>query len=287
MNMKKKKLLIEEDKEESMVSYKLGIFVKKEAKIIDLDSIIKLKNLKSLDEFTSAFSNENELKIYLFNKGLLSKLEMKQNIVIMYKNNGKIKKIPVVYHDASKLLDTANLRYKLKSMSDNAEFLEKLANYYSNGSTKFNKQALNVSDIRTYLSSVRDKKAHPSKLLDIALDDLFVKAVFKVDKKTGVVEVNYRGLRDLALFIYKFESDLQKNKPEENKDNESWTQGSLFDMVQNESFSEDSILSSHDEPDFPPNSEEEARYKAYVERLDELSDKNIDPYDEFYGTKRR
>ena len=212
---------------------------------------------------------------------------MKQNIVIMYKNNGKIKKIPVVYHDASKLLDNANLRYKLKSMSYNAEFLEKLANYYSNGSTKFNKQALNVSDIRTYLSSVRDKKAHPSKLLDIALDDLFVKAVFKVDKKTGVVEVNYRGLRDLALFIYKFESDLQKNKPEENKDNESWTQGSLFDMVQNESFSEDSILSSHDEPDFPPNSEEEARYKAYVERLDELSDKNIDPYDEFYGTKRR
>ena len=51
-----------------MVSYKIGIFNKKEGRIIDLNSIMKLKELKSLDIFTGEFKDENEVKAYLFNQ---------------------------------------------------------------------------------------------------------------------------------------------------------------------------------------------------------------------------
>ena len=50
-----------------MVSYKIGIYNRKEARIIDLDKITKIKSLDKLDELTSAFNSEEELKIYLFN----------------------------------------------------------------------------------------------------------------------------------------------------------------------------------------------------------------------------
>ena len=272
-----------------MVRYKLGFFVNKEVKIIDLDSLKKIKNLQSLDKFTSSFANENELKIYLFNHELLSKLEMKYNVVVTYKNNGREKKIPVVYQDANKLLDVVDLKYKLMSMKSNMQFLEKLADFYSNGSTKYNKQGLNVSDIRTYLSDVRYKREeiHSYLLLENALDALFKKAVFKIDRNTGEVEINYRGMRDLALFIYKFENNLEKNKIKEEQSNETWVQESLFDIEKKSSFEVESNLSSAFEPDFPPNSEEEARYQAYQDKLDKLYNQNIDPYDEFYETKKR
>lgn len=58
-----------------MVKYKLGIIIKGERKIIDLDSIIKLKDLKSIDKFTSIFINENVFKVYLLEKELLNDLD--------------------------------------------------------------------------------------------------------------------------------------------------------------------------------------------------------------------
>ena len=53
-----------------MVSYKLSVLNKKEVRVIELEKIIKSKELRMLDEFTSNFVNENELKMYLYKKGL-------------------------------------------------------------------------------------------------------------------------------------------------------------------------------------------------------------------------
>ena len=36
-------------------------------------------------------------------------------------------------------------------------------------------------------------------MLDIAINDLFEKAIYKINYKTGEAKINYRGLRDLAL----------------------------------------------------------------------------------------
>ena len=73
-----------------MARYKLGIFNKSEGRVITLDDIIKLEKLEDLDKFTTQFTSEEELKVYLLNKGLITQEELKQNINIMYKYDGKI-----------------------------------------------------------------------------------------------------------------------------------------------------------------------------------------------------
>ena len=276
-----------------MVSYKIGIYNRKEARIIDLDKITKIKSLDKLDELTSTFNSEEELKTYLFNQELISLDEMKKNLSIMYKNNGKVKKLPIVYQDMKKYLDIVYLKAKMMSASQDIELLEKLARHYSIGSDKFNPQGVNVSDIRMYISDFRSngEKHFYSRALELALDDMWQKAVFKlVDKKTGEVKENYRGSRDLGMFLYKYEKTLEKKqeaaveiKPEvkvepkkETLVEPEWEQTTLFDLtnkqkVQVKEEPKKWVLSSEGEPDFPPNSEEERNYKRYLEELDELA----------------
>lgn len=276
-----------------MVSYKIGIYNRKEARIIDLDKITKIKSLDKLDELTSTFNSEEELKTYLFNQELISLDEMKKNLSIMYKNNGKVKKLPIVYQDMKKYLDIVYLKAKMMSASQDIELLEKLARHYSIGSDKFNPQGVNVSDIRMYISDFRSngEKHFYSRALELALDDMWQKAVFKlVDKKTGEVKENYRGSRDLGMFLYKYEKTLEKKqeaaveiKPEvkvepkkETLVEPEWEQTTLFDLTnkQKDQVKEEPkkwVLSSEGEPDFPPNSEEERNYKRYLEELDELA----------------
>ncbi|MBR6690063.1 MAG: hypothetical protein IKL65_01870 [Bacilli bacterium] len=266
--MKKKKLLIEGDSK-LMARYKLGVIVKKEGRIIDLSKLINLKDLESLDDFTVEFNNEGELITYLFNKQLITSDELKQNasIKVMYKSNGKIKNVPVMYKEMKKYLDVIQLKYELLSLRDNVVFLEKLANFYSNGSTTFNKQGLNVQDIKGYLLDVRknDGKTFYSKALEEALNDLIYKAVHRgVDKDTGEVQFNYRGMRDLALLVFKFKSTLDNKK----NTSETWQQSSIFEQ-NNFVFTE--IDDDFVEPEFPPNSEEEAWFNKYKDELTEKS----------------
>lgn len=274
-----------------MVSYKIGIYNRKEARIIDLDKITKIKSLDKLDELTSTFNSEEELKTYLFNQELISLDEMKKNLSIMYKNNGKVKKLPIVYQDMKKYLDIVYLKAKMMSASQDIELLEKLARHYSIGSDKFNPQGVNVSDIRMYISDFRSngEKHFYSRALELALDDMWQKAVFKlVDKKTGEVKENYRGSRDLGMFLYKYEKTLEKKAEKQETKVEvknekvtepEWVQSTFFDIWSEESSKKTDekenngkwVLSSEGEPDFPPNSEEERNYKRYLEELDELA----------------
>ena len=263
-----------------MARYKLGVFSKKnEGRIINLDSIVKLENLKTLDEFTTAFNNESELKVYLFNQGIITQEELSQNISIRYKYNGKIKKLPIFYQEMKKYLDMIHLKYELKGLCGDVEFLEKLANYYSNGSTTFNKQGCNVHDIRVYLSDVRSNGGHTfhSTLLEKAINDLFEKVIIRdTDKKTGEVIEDYRGMRDLALLIYKYKKAVEVK--EENKKIALQVVGeqtSLFDesyvkKLQASVEKTNNVkwnLSSEGDPDFAYNSEEEKQYEEYMENL--------------------
>lgn len=260
-----------------MVNYKLGIFNKNnEGKIINLDSIITNKKLQELDNFTCLFDSESQLKVYLFNLELISNSELLQKINIMYRNNGKIKKLPVLYKGVKEYRDVVTLKYKLRSKSSDIEFLSALADHYDNGSTKFNKQKQNVSDIRLYLSDVRSSGGNfvESSLLENALDNLLVRAAYKPANSNGEVIEDYRGLRDLAMFIWKYETK-QKSKQEKK---EKWVQGTLFEQSEriqqiNENVFEEeekfykSNLSSDGDPDFPYNSEEEEIYNRYIESL--------------------
>lgn len=253
-----------------MSRYKLGISNKKESRIINLDGIVKIKDLKTLDELTILFSSENELKAFLFNQGLINEEELKQSISILYKYNGKVKKTPVFYQDISRYLDLVHLRYELKCLSRNIEFLEKLANYYSNGSTSYNKQGLNVAEIRHYLSDVRRNGGTPfySTMLETAIEDLFKKVIIReIDKENGEVKEDYRGMRDLALLIIKFKKTREKAEAKQ-KEN-VWEQPSLFDVLNETNFLEDSNVGFDDnlDPVFPYNSEEEKKYQKYLANL--------------------
>ena len=277
-----------------MVSYKIGIYNRKEARIIDLDKITKIKSLDKLDELTSAFNSEEELKTYLFNQELISLEEMKKSLSVMYKNSGKVKKLPIIYSEMKKYLDIVYLKYKMMAAAQNIELLEKLARHFSIGSDKFNPQGVNVSDIRMYISDFRSNGEHHfySRALELALDDMWKKAVFKlVDKNTGEVKENYRGCRDLGMFLYKYEKTLEKKEEKqvievpkvtskkETKVEPEWEQTTFFDIWSEENSKKTEekeepkkwVLSSEGEPDFPPNSEEERMYLRYLEELDEIA----------------
>lgn len=276
-----------------MGRYKLGI-KGNNGRVINLDSIIKIKDLEELDNFTTQFQTEEELKAYLQAKTLLNYNEIitTDNIRVMYKHDGEVKKLKVAYLDIKKYLDITYLRYELKSLCSDVKFLEKLANFYDNGSTKFNKQGLNVQDIRNYLSDVRSNggKTFYSKSLETAINDLYKKAILKEEnKETGEVKLNYRGLRDLAFFIYKYKNpeikkeDLQQTMDlgEENKKvskPEEYEQSDMFDILDDSGKWE---LSSEGDPDFPYNSEEERNYKRYLEELEEKTNYPIEEHDHY------
>ena len=253
-----------------MPNYKLGIGTKENSRIIEFEDKPHLSILRNLDELTSEFNDERELKQYLFNKGLIDETELRKSIWVKYKHV-KVKSIPVIYKDMKKYLEYDYLKEKLMSLSNNLDFLEKLARHYSIGNEKYNNQGLNVLDIRLYLSMVRNNGNYDiddlKKLLENALNSLFKKAIFReIESDTGEVKEDYRGLRDLALFIYNFERDLNKKQVIN-------IQSSIFesDTKDEEITSDDSgkwVLSSEGDPDFPPNSEEEAQYLRYLEELE-------------------
>lgn len=270
-----------------MVNYKLGFYKKDNSKEIDLESIFNIKtqsSIQTIDEFTTNFNNEDELKYYLLSKGLINNKEYNSKISIIYRYNGKIQKLPVIYkNQKGYITDEMLLKAKLNSLSNNIEFLEKLANHYSIGNSRFNPQGLNVSDIRLYLSDVRANGGYTfnSRLLETALNDLFLKAISTLNKSTGELKINYRGLRDLVVFVSRFES----------KENLKLEKEELSNLQQNDSFEEEQItfsdiiqektngkwiLSSEGDPDFPPNSEEEANYLRYLEKLQEIEDYDIE-----------
>ena len=168
---------------------------------------MELKDLKSIDKFTTSLNNEEELKMYLFNQGLIESAEINKKLYVMYKMNGEVKKLPITYSDMIKYLDEEYLRANLKVLAgSDIEFLEKLARHFSIGSDKFNPQGLNVQDIRVYISDVRknDGKHFYSKALEVAIDDLFYKATFKLDQ-TELLISNEMDLSDKSLTFDKGE----------------------------------------------------------------------------------
>ena len=240
-----------------MVRYYLGTFVKKEAKIFDIPELnnSNLETcLQKIDNFTMNFSSEKELIKYLTDRGIYTKGEDKK-LYIIYNYKGT-KKLPVVYNSTKKYTNTEYLRYTLKTMATDITFLEKLANHYDIGKSTYNPQLANVQVLRGYVNDVRfssDKEPFFSQVIYNALEDIFLKAVLKkVDKKTGEVDINYRGLRDLSLFIKNYFDKLLEKE----------ISYDLHDDIRKFEYSED-----YQEPDFPPNSEEEDMYLDYLEKL--------------------
>ena len=269
-------------------NYKIGIVLKKnELRIIELGNS-ELKNLKFLDKLTLSFSSEEELKEYLLTKNLISTEEINKKIKIVYKYNGEYKKLPVIYKNCKKYFDIQYLRYIILSFSNDLEFLKKIANHYSIGSAKFNLQGDNVYSIRNYIHAYNNNMLDSDSVSELneSLEDLIAKAISNLNTKTGEYTDNYRGLRDLVLFVFNYEelkrlktiknnieqeSLLKEKKTKNDSRKEVWQQLSILDMEDNLHKNKKWILSSEGEPDFPPNSDEEAMYIKYLEKLERES----------------
>jgi len=222
-----------------MVNYNLGIY-REENKNVDLSKLTSSKEIKKIqfiDKFTSQFESEEQLKIYLLKKGLLNEKEMNNSLKILYQFNGKIQQLPVVYKGYAKYIDPSYVSYKIRSMSSSMTFLTELAKHYDYGVGKTNPQSANVLDIRCYINELKRGYTVSTTTLDIALNDLCKKAMYKKDSKTDKIKPNYRGLRDLGLFICRYErldfltnskKTIQENK-QETKNIVSGEQMNLFD----------------------------------------------------------
>lgn len=265
-----------------MVIYKLGIYIKDNVKTFNLRQIINIDSLKSLqdiDKFTSKFESENELKEYLLSKNALSKDEIQEKIHVLYKNNGEIRTLPVIYSKQNQLLNIGIIKMKLKSLATNIKFFEKLLEHYDFYQYERNPQKSNILNIKLYLNDIyKDgKKAinYDRELIEKTLDNFVLVATRSLDKKTNNYKFNYRGFRDLALLIYNFEEieklkELKINiKQEEDSEDEKETLARLNGKW---------ILSSEGDPDFPFNSEEEKMSIEYEENI--LNSINSNDYDE-------
>ena len=201
--------------------YNLGVYNKtgKTNDIINLSNLFDINNkesLKQLDDFTSEFESQEELILYLIENRLINFNCKKLDIVYTYSKENK--RLPVVYKEQFKYLDTYYVQNKMLSLSNDINFLNKLARHYSIGNSKFNPQGENINAIFNYLNDVRSNGGHifESRALNLAINDLIAKASFRLNEKTGELTNNYRGLRDLGLFIYRYEQEKYlKNKKEQ------------------------------------------------------------------------
>lgn len=254
-----------------MVSYKLGICEDGTTKFIDLSSVFKIDNknsLKSIDKFTSTFNSEYEFKSYLIAKKIISDDDLKRDIKVVYKNNGFINKLPVLYSQDRILLSDIMLKDKIKSLSDNLEFLDELCAFYNR---KYYYIGSIIDDIRLYIkdAELNGKIAmeYNSELINSAINDLVDKESKIRNVRLNIYKTNYRGIRDLALFVSTYEKKKKANTITENSstiDDFSYDFDSAYMRAKEENKW---ILSSEGDPDFPPNSEEERMYNELQEKL--------------------
>ena len=206
-----------------MVRYYLGTFFKGIINKFDIDRLNKVKidkSLQEIDNFTMNFSTEQELLKYLKDNNIYN-FDKDRKIQIVYTYNKKNKKLPVLYSNSKKYMKTEYLRYILKSLSNDIIFLEKLANHFDMGKSSFNLQLSNVHLLRNYINEVRfsnNNEAFFSKQVYDAMEDIFIRAIIKkINNKTGEVEINYRGLRDLAIFVKNYIESVNTKDKEENE----------------------------------------------------------------------
>lgn len=249
-----------------MSNYRLGLVNKDLGRVIDLDKYLKTKKLKELDSFTSKYENNEKLKIFLYNEGLINSSELNYNLEIFYHSNGKINRIPVIYKPMQDYLSTENIIKSVYELRDDYNFLNKL--YYHN---KFVSYQYDTADfLYNFLDGVKKNNGRPQiyyeERLTNTINDM-LNRIFKYNPNDTLSELNYNSIRKFGIFLYNYKLKLEQQKEK----NEIDSQLSLFDYFKNSSNNDIIKVEEDDfeEPPFPPNSEEEKNYERYLEHLNE------------------
>lgn len=171
------------------------------------------KKLIDIIKFTGYYEKEDHLKNTLLNAKLINESEYNNKLVTIYKNNGKNKKLMygVTYKNDLKFFDVLYIKTYIKKRKFDTDFLEGLANHYRNNYG----QDINTQVLFRFVRYVQKNE------FQIDLDKDLIKDVEKsiedlVDREAyrytnGKTKFNYRGLRDLAMYLAYHENKKSKN----------------------------------------------------------------------------
>lgn len=180
-------------------------------------------SLQAIDAFTTRFNSEEDLKSYLLrhvDSAFLDGTQWSYPYTITYIYGKKIRKLihGIAYKNDAKFLDEFYvLTYLRKSIVEvDKDLINRLCNNYS----KHVIQNENIYALRYYVHLLNTGGAIEIKHPTNAINDFFVKEVYQYDYtnkcykrgQKGELLINYRGLRDLGLFLAKYEKTKSNKK---------------------------------------------------------------------------
>ncbi len=195
------------------MAYYLAVKNKDSYKTLDVSSLKEFSriskysgpayHLREIDTLTTHFNDEVSFKKILISKGILTIDDILKDITIRIKRNQKLEKVRygLFYSGQSKYLDELYLREILLSKQNDYDFLERLVSYYRNSY---------INNINISILSVIVKNKEGYKVKEI-LDDFYFREVYRLNRSTGELELNYKAFHDLAMFIYTY-IKIEKNK---------------------------------------------------------------------------
>lgn len=190
------------------MAYYLMISNKEEYRNIDvtkLDTFTKTSKFKGasyslseIDAFTMKYKDEIELKKDLYENGIINIDEICKDITIRRKEKDKYIKVKygLAYKGRTKYFDQLYLRSTILSKQEDYDFLTKLSSYYRN--SYVNNTNVNIISFIAYNRS--------SDEVDKVLNDFLERELYRYDTTSGKYKFNYKGLHDLAMFVYNYDA---------------------------------------------------------------------------------
>ena len=226
-------------------------------------------SLESIVDFTTSFPNIEKLKIELYNNNLIGMGDLNKKLAIIYPYKKEMKKLKngISLSGDKKYFDQMYLIHHIHSKKNDFKFLEQFCNNYRNSHYK-----TVVNDLIVYTRALKNNIVDEdlNELFSVAVEEFVIKETGLIDKKSGKYKVNYKKLRDLAMYVSYLNKSLNENINKKN--NFEYEQHLFSDISKKEELIEvnfeesDEIKRLYDEG-FPPNSEELRIYKRYLESL--------------------
>ena len=187
-----------------MIKYKL-MQDNEQIKFNSIEGYTELNNdnLKDIIKFTGMFKTPEELRMYLTKYDLV---KTSKPFSISYKYGGNLRNLiyGVTYRDDLPFFTEQNLKIFLMRNKQNYEFLNKLCNYFCDSRV----QGENVFLMRNYLKLLRrdeqavlDDEREIVQDFDYAVDNFVKRECYRYDRNKRTYKENFRGLRDLAMYL--------------------------------------------------------------------------------------
>lgn len=179
-------------------------------------------DLLEIDTFTTQFCSEGALRVYLFNKGLLSSSNINKNLTIRRKNKGNYDKVEYGFlyqKDIDYITDPRKLIKRIlnKLYSEDLRFIQTFANHYINhrecSSTMPDvRHYVNESARRGYVSSgFYDTDENGDNLIERAIKLLIYKYHQEYNGRvTYKNEIVYRNLHSLICFVNNYDEKYKE-----------------------------------------------------------------------------